>query len=77
MPKHYYLLPLVDFTITVETKGMLPAITGVPLSWHDGQVGAVAAFTNKRKAQRVAKRLGIEEPLLITTEARIIKGKGK
>lgn len=30
----------------------------VRLSWADGQVGAIPVFTNKRKAQRYAKRLG-------------------
>lgn len=68
MERKYYLLPMVDFTITVNSP--FGSMTGIPLVWFEGQKGAVAAFTNKRKAQKIAKRLGVEADLIVTTELR-------
>jgi len=71
--KHYYLLPMVDFTITID--GPFGSMPSIPLSWNKGQKGAVAAFTNKRLAQRAARKLGLNPHDIITVSERANNGK--
>lgn len=46
-PKTFYISPFVEKSKQVEVLGMRTELT---LSWADGQIGACAVFTNKKKA---------------------------
>ena len=48
MSKNYYLVGKID------TKIMTNIGVNIALSWVDGQVGAMAVFTNKKKALKYA-----------------------
>jgi len=55
--KKIYLAGLVDKTMQVEVaSGFGGKIEGtVDLEWADGQIGAVAVFSNKKKAKKYSK----------------------
>ena len=69
--KKYYLLPRVETSLKLRFScgncGNLEHT--IKAFWYEGQKGAVSAFTNRRVAQRVAKKLGIPGPLIVVETA--------
>ena len=69
--KNYYLLPCIERSIEINTmvSGICFPTGNVPLSWMDGQYGAIPVFTNKRIAKREARRLKIKAPIIVLQSA--------
>jgi hypothetical protein len=65
MAKSLYLITALSRELDV--KVVTPAYphdivtkAKVEMNWHDGQIGAMPVFSNKRKAERFAKKHGYE-----------------
>ena len=54
IPKKYYVLPVVCVRRKLEDN------LYINLHWHEGQVGALPVFTNKKTLKKVAKLYGID-----------------
>jgi hypothetical protein len=63
MKKKYYAISIIHRQATVLVDGL--ETNPVNLCWHEGQYGALPVFTNKRTAQRIAKKLGASTELLV------------
>ena len=54
---NYYIVSLVQHELKVSAFG---GIHSIKMVWFDGQVGASAVFSNKKKAMKYAKLFGAD-----------------
>jgi|GEM_PF-5372891 len=58
--KNIYIVPAISFEVNTNIGSL------ISLSWLDGQVGVFPVFTNKKKALKYLKSVGLDKEELLT-----------